>query len=999
MRLGRLEVTRGALKATLLGCALVGFICASLLVYHELKSSALQARYFSQLARGAGYAVAPGASPDARFPRSGPYDDRFGHKHIPTFLKRLEHHGFAIVEQARLSPAMLAIADRGLFLPYREKNQTGLTLLDRGERVMARTQFPQRVYRNFEDIPPIVVASLLFIENRELLDDQFPRRNPAVEWDRMARAVLDQLVHAIDRDHDAPGGSTLATQIEKYRHSPGGRTVSAQDKLRQMVSASLRAYAGGEDTTAVRRRIVVDYLNTMPLAARAGYGEVEGIGDGLAILYGWEFGAVSAWLRAAAVDGVAAPTARAYKEALSLLIAQRRPTSFLQEDRLDALQSLTDSYLRLLAGTGVISSQLRDAALPIRLAPARNTMANVTQPVEKSTSAIRAELAGLLGVPRLYDLDRLDLTAAATVDASAQEAVSRALRELTDPTTAAAAQLRGPQLLERGDPAKVVLSFTLYERGEHANLVRVQADNLDQPLDINGGTKLDLGSTAKLRTLITYLDIVFKLHERYASLEPEAARRVAIDPRDPLSRWALEYLRSARDRRLDLMLEAALERSYSASPAETFYTGGAPHQFVNFRPEDNGRAMTVRVALRESVNLVFIRLMRDIVRYYTYGAPGATGSVLDLADDPRRADYLARFADREGRVFLRRFYAKYRGKSPAEAEQLLMQSVRATPRQRAAILRTLQPAATFEEFADQMRFAALPSLPAHELARLYDELSPLRMSLPDRGFAAGIHPLELWVATHLRAYPHAAEAELVEVSHAVRQAVYQWLFATRRKDAQDIRIRDLLEVEAFVNIHRHWKRLGYPFDSFVPSYAAALGAAADRPAALAELMGILLNDGVRMPATRIESLRFASETPYEVMLARAPNPGESVLDPTIARVVRKVLEEVVEQGTARRVKGALTGTDGMPVRIGGKTGTGDRRYDTYDRGGRLITSSVVERSATFAFFIGDRFFGTVTAYVPGAAAAGYAFTSALPVQVLKTLTPTIASLTGTTPLR
>ena len=33
-----------------------------------------------------------------------------------------------------------------------------------------------------------------------------------------------------------------------------------------------------------------------------------------------------------------------------------------------------------------------------------------------------------------------------------------------------------------------------------------------------------------------------------------------------------------------------------------------------------------------------------------------------MPDDPRRADYLARFADKEGKEFLGRFYAKYKGK-------------------------------------------------------------------------------------------------------------------------------------------------------------------------------------------------------------------------------------------------------------------------------------------------------------------------------------------------
>ena len=37
----------------------------------------------------------------------------------------------------------------------------------------------------------------------------------------------------------------------------------------------------------------------------------------------------------------------------------------------------------------------------------------------------------------------------------------------------------------------------------------------------------------------------------------------------------------------------------------------------------------------------------------------------------------------------------------------------------------------------------------------------------------------------------------------------------------------------------------------------------------------------------------------------------------------------------------------------------------FGHGGGLISSRVVDRTATFVFFLGDRFFGTVTAYVPG----------------------------------
>ena len=68
-------------------------------------------------------------------------------------------------------------------------------------------------------------------------------------------------------------------------------------------------------------------------------------------------------------------------------------------------------------------------------------------------------------------------------------------------------------------------------------------------------------------------------------------------------------------------------------------------------------------------------------------------------------------------------------------------------------------------------------------------------------------------------------------------------------------------MEAFTEIHKHWKRLGYPFGALVPSYATAIGVSGDRPAALAELMGIIVNGGVRLPTSRIEELHFAAGTP------------------------------------------------------------------------------------------------------------------------------------------
>jgi len=181
-----------------------------------------------------------------------------------------------------------------------------------------------------------------------------------------------------------------------------------------------------------------------------------------------------------------------------------------------------------------------------------------------------------------------------------------------------------------------------------------------------------------------------------------------------------------------------------------------------------------------------------------------------------------------------------------------------------------------------------------------------------------------------------------------------------------------------------FRRLGFPFEHLVPSLATAIGSSADRPVALAELMGIILNEGVRLPIVRVEKLRFAADTPYETVFEPQPQLGERVMEPAVARALRDVLVGVVQDGTARRLANAFVNKDGRMVIAGGKTGSGDNRYETRK------WSHAVSRTGTFAFYLGDRYFGVMTAYV-GDKAANYVFTSALPVTALKLLAPSLAA--------
>jgi membrane peptidoglycan carboxypeptidase len=959
------------------------------LIAWELLSSAVEAKYLAKTAQKMTWQMQDGPSKRIRYPGEGPYDVRLGYSKMPAYLTRLDKAGWKIDQQAKISIQMARISDLGLFLPYHEKDHAGLRLQDSDGKTLYQSLHPMRVYDRFDEIPDVLVNALLYIENRELLAEQFPTRNPAVEWDRLAQALLEKGISLIDTNRNVPGGSTLPTQIEKYRHSPEGLTSSMGEKLRQMATASLRAYLDGTNTLPMRRKTVMAYLNTVPLAAAPRIGEVNGVGDGLWAWYGLDFAEINRTLsrKPAAKDDA---YASALKHVLSLIVAERRPSYYLASNR-KALDALTDDHLDLLASASVISVELAERAKKVKL---RSTKMRIDPPAprfvdQKATNAQRIQVAALLGEPRLYDLDRLDLQVKTTINQPTQKLVSSFLQSLAQPEAAAAAGLVGHRLLKPENPiANVIYSLTLYEKTALGNVLRIQADNLNQPFDINSQARLDLGSTAKLRTLVTYLEIIARLHHEYHTLDAAALRQKAQPQRNVLSQWVAATLLNQPGIKLDALLDAAMNRTYSASP-QTFFTGGGLHNFANFDPKDNSRSMDVWEATRNSVNLVYIRIMRDIVLHYASDTPGAAARILDDADNPLREAYLERFVEQEGRVFINRFYQRHNKLAPTQMAEDLYARVHGNPRRFTSVFRYLEPRADFETYVAALRkyVPASEGLSQNTLESLYETHEISAYNLADRGYVSQIHPLELWVVKVLRAAPKTDLKTLNEQGGVARREVYTWLFKTSRKNAQDIRIQSLLEVEAFDGLLSDWKRLGYPFDNITPSYATAIGSSGDRPAALAELMSILVNDGVRSPMISLTGLHFAAQTPYETRLSLKPARGERLMPAEVAQTVRRALAQVVESGTAGRLAGALKDATDQPITIGGKTGTGDHRFERYGKGGQLLESRVVNRTATFVFYLGDRYFGTLTALVPGEQAGQFGFTSSLTAQILKTLLP------------
>lgn len=955
----------------------------------EMRTSWLQSRLITLILRGADYKVQPGDPGQVFRTGNGPYDERLGYARLNDVLTRLRRNDFRVEAQARWSDRLNQIANFGMFPIYKEKAQAGLRILDRDGVPLHSSIFPERAYAEFKDIPPLVVRSLLYIENREILDGWASSRNPAIEWDRLAKAVVDYGVKKVNSGHQISGGSTLATQLEKVRHSPGGRTEGPMEKVRQISSASLRAYVDGTKTIEPRRRIVRDYLNSIPLAATAAEGEVIGLADGLRSWYGADYQQVSRLL-AMPEEGLTPEMARqratAYRQVLSLLLAINRPTYFLRNHPRH-LHERTDAYLRLLAQDGFISAQLRDQALAakVRLKPAQELAVRPYDLERKNTDAVRYNLLSILGIGSLYELDRMDLTVETTLHQGAGRVAAQTMARLNEPNFLSAAGLVGHRLLGEGQGEQVVYTLTMFERsGDHNKLV-LQTDNANQALNLNEGSKLELGSTAKLRTLANYLEVIAEIREQL--VKGKNLKGVPYDDPDRLTHWAATYLMNGGDPSLPAMLEAAMNRTYSASPGEAFYTGGGLHSFANFDRKDNGSILTVREAFHRSVNLVFIRMMRDLVEYYVRRTPGYSPGLISDDNHPLRVKYLARFADREGTVFLRTFYERYAGLTPDEAIERLFAERTLSSSRFAVMYRSIRPNSTIGDFELAMLGKVKDRVSEKRLQSLYEMYAPGKMDWNDRGYVAGIHPLELWLVAYLVQNPEADWNTIRDSSREVRQEVYRWLFRSRSKLGKDLRIRSVLEADAFQLIHAVWKRHGFPFQRLVPSLATAIGSSGDTPAALAELAGVILNDGVRLPNRRVDRLRFAEGTPFETRVVHDDEKPEVVFAPEVARQLHKEMLGVVQFGTARRAYHSVKMPNGEFLPIAGKTGTGDNRIKSF-----FMVGKARNRTAAFVFAVGDRYFGTVVAYVPGEAAGSYNFSSALPVSVFKLIVPGVVKV-------
>jgi hypothetical protein len=150
--------------------AAIGAILLLGAFWTENQFSWLDSTLFVPLARQQTFSLRAGACTTLARPASGPYDQRLGLAQLRQFIPRLQKNGYVVKEQARDSLTTRTVSRLGLFPTYEEKTQAGLEILDAHGRPVYRASTPRETYQTFEAVPPLIVATVLFIENRQMLD-------------------------------------------------------------------------------------------------------------------------------------------------------------------------------------------------------------------------------------------------------------------------------------------------------------------------------------------------------------------------------------------------------------------------------------------------------------------------------------------------------------------------------------------------------------------------------------------------------------------------------------------------------------------------------------------------------------------------------------------------------------------------------------------------------------------------------------------------------------
>jgi hypothetical protein len=888
-----------------------------------------------------------------------------------------------------LTPQARKLLDMGIvpFDHYQGEALSGLQIKDRDQTIVYQFEYPFQ-FESFDNIPRFLLKALLVWENDKLRHLILPEENQdnnriqlnyLIEGPRIIKSLAEYAQYKLTGKGEYSGGSTLMTTLEKINNTPGGRTQSVNDKLKQMIGAGLHLY--GDDAEQVAKKALVDFLNTVPMAGgpKEYVGALYGFG---ASYYAW-FGQTLEQLQLQLQSKDQVLRAQAFKNICALIVSIRRPSQ-LNYDKSQVNQQ-ANLLLKRLKQKELLDSVLYRKARALMPAwepnarpatvmdyarhresfSARNEYTRLfRKAVEKKSGANQAKLINL------QSIDAMPVTIEMTTDARLEGEIRQVLDEMY---TEVAQQSPFVQSYQKGllnelsleQLQKIEYGVMVLEIDEHRQW-RILA-NTDTQSDkvYNPATqgRFQWGSTAKLRVLVNYLAIIhneaLKLQADMKALNFERLQHYkhsSVVIKSLLARFLEKNPRAD----MKTILNWAMSRRISADPKQKFLTGESWHQFHNYQTSDDKKNPDLWQMTTESINLSFVRLMRDVVNYYIDELGYDKKQILTDKKNRVRQIIIAEAIAREEQLYrdgLQYFIGQIKN-TLAKNETLSQKQLLTRAR-----LVVQQIADSEDKQAQQY----------HPLVSLFKRITYYEKA---------------WLLARLTDQMMVGKRTTREAEELIIKQTSAW-FKTSRSWIKNT-LYTYMEREAFTKkITPAWKKLGYPFE-VSPSYAVVLGSSGDTPMALLELAGTLLNDGIREKnISAVERIILSPDTIFETPF-RVQHTQERAIPAEVARIAKKAMSGVLNKGTA--IFASRHPLMHYVETSGAKTGTGDNRY--YDR--------AVNRSAAVVSILdkGDnlsKYAICITMSVTEGDIDQYRFTSKIPVRILSRiadhLTPVIANKT------
>ncbi|MCP3850694.1 MAG: hypothetical protein GY694_10730 [Gammaproteobacteria bacterium] len=944
---------------------------------------------------------------------------RDGIVYYPQLFDVLNDIGFQVDQETHLelTPQAEKLLDMGIipFNHYQGKAFSGLKITDRYDKTIYQYQHPNQ-FKDFKHVHPFVLKALLVWENDKLRQRVFDKEeegaelNYLIEGPRIIKSVSEYVQYKVTGEGAYSGGSTLMTTLEKITNTPGGRTQSVTDKLNQMIGAGLHLY--GNDSKGSRendevKSALVDFLNTVPMAGgpRSHSGELYGFG---ASYYAW-FGHTIDELNEQLESRDSLVRSQVFKNICSLIVSIRRPSDLLRSP--DLINRQANLLLSRLNRKKLLNSALfvKSRSLKPAWDPQKNNPNQLDYAMHREASSARNQYAYLMRQAvakksgkkeakkiNLQTVDAMSVAIEITTDAQLEANIRSVLDDMYTEVAQQSPFVQGrtkgllhsltPEELKKIKYGAVVLEIDKNQKW------KILANTDTQSKDVYNPAKqgrFQWGSTAKLRVLVNYLTIV---HDEAIKLQQELMyqklakvsglssmtkntiheqRNIFKDYKGSsvtIKRLLAYYIEKHPNASMEMILNWAMSRRISANPEQKFLTGESWHQFHNYQKSDDKKNPNLWQMTTQSINLSFVRLMRDVVDYYIDQSGFDKIAILTDKKNPVRKKILEKAIQIEEDSYQDglNFFVELIQDSFARDVALNVAESQTESYKKITNFEIISKA---REIVKVISHADDESV-HNEVFKKYDlkKFKHLASWFKRISFYE-----KRWLLARVR-LQHSTSSSLVsEDEKRIIKQTSQW-FRTNKFWKKNT-LYTHMERKAFAQgITPAWKKLGYPF-TVSPSYAVVLGSSGDTPMSLVELAGTLLNNGLHEKnVSAIDRIVLAPDSEFETRFKRKRE-QERLIPEAVAVVASKAMQGVLKKGTA--VFASRHPLMKYVDSVGAKTGTGDNRHNqvAVNRSAAVLsTFDMGEEQSKYAICI--------TMSVTEGDIERYRFTSKVPVRIL-----------------